>query len=115
MSDVRQEPEDVRARSLVRPVAIGLIFGVLGLLGAWALTPADHLHDGAMPSGTLDGVDRDPIESTARGLDREREARASLDRWEWVDRDAGVARIPIDLAMDLVVAGARAEASGEGP
>jgi len=30
---------------------------------------------------------------------------ASLDRWEWVDRDAGLARIPIDRAMDLVVEG----------
>jgi len=29
--------------------------------------------------------------------------RRELAGWGWVDRDAGIARIPIDRAMDLVV------------
>ena len=31
-------------------------------------------------------------------------ARARLDALEWVDRDAGIARIPIDRAMDIIAA-----------
>ena len=33
--------------------------------------------------------------------------RAVRDRWSWVDRPAGVVRVPIDVAIDLYVAGAR--------
>lgn len=102
--DVRQEPENIHARPLVRPVLIALATGIAGLLASWALTPSTHLHDHAPPVGAIDGVDRDPIESTARGQAMQRDDRARLERWEWVDREHGVANMPIDRAIDLVIA-----------
>lgn len=113
MTAVRQEAEGLRGRALVRPVVIAIAFGLAGLGVAWAMTPSAHLRDALAPTGALQGVDRDPIESTARGLEREADARVSLDRWEWVDRNAGIARIPIDRAIDLVVAGVRAPSPDE--
>jgi hypothetical protein len=37
-----------------------------------------------------------------RGIDLRNAQRRELERWGWVDRQRGVAQIPIDRAMDLV-------------
>jgi hypothetical protein len=55
-------------------------------------------------------VEFSPIWDSERGVLLEAQQRKLLDRAEWVDRDAGIARIPIERAMDLVVdAGTAAE------
>ena len=41
------------------------------------------------------------MRSTRRGLDANDVDRNNLKRWGWADRAHGVARIPIDSAMDL--------------
>lgn len=53
------------------------------------------------PSGT---VMRTLIAITKPGLDLRDQERASLAVYAWVDRDAGIASIPIERAMDLVAA-----------
>jgi hypothetical protein len=39
-----------------------------------------------------------------RGVAERRQQRAELSTWGWVDRDAGVAAIPIERAVDLWLA-----------
>jgi hypothetical protein len=48
-----------------------------------------------------------PIATTERGITRKLEQQKQLAHYGWVDRDAGVARIPIERAMDLRAEGIR--------
>jgi hypothetical protein len=52
----------------------------------------------------IDTIEQTLVRDTRRGLDLNDEKRRSLDRWGWVDRPHGVAHIPIDRAIELVVA-----------
>jgi hypothetical protein len=59
-------------------------------------------------------VEQQPFAVAVRG-ERDRAARLErLRSWGWVDRDAGVAHVPIDRAMELVTKGVRA-VPGPGP
>jgi hypothetical protein len=59
-------------------------------------------------------VEQQPFELAVRG-ERDRAVRLErLRSYGWVDRGAGVAHVPIDRAMDLVVKGVR-PAPGPGP
>lgn len=105
---VRQQPEDVHVGRVFVVAAVALAIGGIALFVAWSLTPTAAIGVARpAPTGSIAGVDRDPIETSSRGLSRAREARARLERWEWVDRERGLARIPIEHAMDLVVRGER--------
>jgi hypothetical protein len=98
---------------LSRPVVVGagvgvLVFIVVCTVVALRLTRA--FATGAPPPAPLPAraeigwVEQTPIRETQRGLDTVDEQRRSLQHWGWVDRSRGVARIPIDRAIDLVVA-----------
>lgn len=105
---VRQERDRLANRRLIATT--------LGSLGVFALAVAasgfllDGFREGrdlgppapsAAPT-TLGTVEQGLLVGPPRGLDLRRDQRATLDRWGWVDRDAGIARIPIERAMDLV-------------
>ena len=47
------------------------------------------------------------IERTERGLDLRRAQQREFERYEWVDGDAGIVRIPIERAIDLAAERAR--------
>jgi len=51
---------------------------------------------------TIGTLEQRLILAAPRGLETKRRQRDELDRWGWVDRDAGLARIPVERAMDLV-------------
>jgi hypothetical protein len=87
---------------------IGLLIGVvvccfvaLALMNAWA--KGEPLHAPAPPraSAQIGIVEQTLIRSTRRGLDLNDVQRRELTRWGWADRARGLARIPIDQAMDL--------------
>jgi hypothetical protein len=48
-------------------------------------------------------VEQSLIWTTQRGLDERARQRESLRHAEWIDRDAGIARIPIDRAISQVI------------
>ena len=111
---VRQEPEGVSERKvgLVAVIAIAIAIGAVGV--AWWLLPDTHL--GRHPADTepvgeeVGEVYVTRIRRTAIGLQQQEEARKKLLEYGWVDRDEGIARIPIERAMDIVV-----ESSGHDP
>jgi hypothetical protein len=47
-------------------------------------------------------VEQTLLRATRRGLDEREAQRESLQRYRWVDRDHGVAALPIERAMELV-------------
>ncbi len=85
--------------------AAGVFFaGVIVVVSAGALRP-----DLAGPAGRrtvgaeLSGIEQTPIWDARDGLDLRSRQEGVLERWAWIDRDAGTARIPIDRAIDLVL------------
>jgi len=52
---------------------------------------------------TIGSIEQTSIDRTSAGVALRATQRRELDRFGWVDRDAGVAQIPIDRAMDVVV------------
>lgn len=59
-------------------------------------------------------VEQQLFETAARGRKDQDARRKLLDSYGWVDRDAGVVRIPIGRAMDLTAEGVRPRAGGPG-
>jgi len=109
---VRQERDRLAGRTLVATAVASIVaFGVAVAMSGWLLGAERRpvTTRAAAPSAaptTIGTVEQGLILGPPRGLDLDRDQRATLDRWAWVDRDAGIARIPIERAMDLVAADA---------
>jgi hypothetical protein len=93
-------------------VAVAVSGAVLGVDRRAGSTSAPAPSVAPMTIGT---VEQGLLVGPARGLDFARDQRATLDRWAWVDRDAGIATIPVERAMDLVAADAGAAGKGGTP
>jgi hypothetical protein len=101
----RQEEDRLPTRRLVVSACV-----FLAIAGASVVVEALILHARTQaiapvselppPRGTLEQT---PILGSKRGPDLQAIQRASLDELGWVDVDAGVARIPIERAMALVI------------
>jgi hypothetical protein len=102
------EEDRVSRAVIARSCIAGAVFVAICLCVTFALLQVFTV--GAVPppapsrQAEIGPVEQTPIRETERGLDLVREQRRSLDRWGWVDRSRGVAQIPIDRAIDLVVA-----------
>jgi hypothetical protein len=99
----------------LRGVAIGAI--AIAVMIVLACVAAWWAWSGWMPAGSRDGPDAPAdfgvagarLESAPR-LERNayfKEKDRLLHSWQWVDRNAGIARIPIEDAMDLLARQAR--------
>jgi hypothetical protein len=103
------ETRDVAARKLVYS-GIGLLLGTAacGLLvaGLLAVLPApDHPAKPPLESVSLEPPPpRLEIDGRSDRAAIEAAARAKLEGYGWVDRGAGIARIPIERAMALLAA-----------
>jgi len=105
---VRQEEDSIASAMLAR-LAVGAgVVAVAGVAVAGALVVAatgairPDIRSLQAPA-EIAGVEQTPILVTQAGLDLKEAQRRQLDGWGWADRDAGVATIPIDRAIDLVV------------
>jgi hypothetical protein len=117
MSDEIQVEEDRLSRwSITIVIVVGLVIMAFSIWLAWALLVAEEeaIFGGDPPRDpmpappaqvartrqTLIGRDRE-------GLELRQEQRDQLSRYEWVDRDEGVVRIPIERAIELRAGGMR--------
>jgi hypothetical protein len=104
---VHQEEDVIAARTIVRVAASALVVGAIGVGVAWLVLraggPQAQVESPAVAPRAIAGVEQTPIWQTEDGLTLRAQQRAELRRWGWADRDAGLARIPIDRAKDLVV------------
>lgn len=111
--EVHQE-EDLIATSKVTATAITgvLVGGAAVFVGGLivALTAGGLRPNAAGPGGTqpapreISHIEQTPVRDTEDGIELRERQRRELGRWAWVDRDAGIATIPIESAIDVVVA-----------
>lgn len=109
---VTQEREAINGRMVVFVGFVGclLVVGSAVIAGLMLRARTGSIIAGAAngPAGgdaprEISGVPQSLFESAAHGRAVEEEQRRALDGFGWVDRDAGVARIPIDRAIELLV------------
>ena len=117
MSDERPQLEDDRVP--VRRIVWALVFALVVsfLLGGWAAFTLRARERRLRPSGRF--PEKSERVHSVAGLrvhlffgeteaERSRaQARADLEQYRYVDREAGIITIPIDRAIELVLAGAR--------
>jgi hypothetical protein len=111
---VRQE-EDVVADRTLRRVGVVVIVVTVAAIGVATLLlgkdqallegrPASRARaQGAVAPQTLGIIEQTLVEHEATGIQQRRLEEERLHQYGWVDRARGVAHIPIDEAMDLVV------------
>lgn len=101
---IKQEAEGVRAGA-IWSVAVGLIVvGAALVVIAWWLVVAPPA---AAPAPAASPLEHELFDRATEAAAVRAAGEARLERFEWVDREAGVARIPIDRAIDAIVADPR--------
>jgi hypothetical protein len=111
---VRQEPDALAKRKLLATTMVSIVaFGTAVAVSAWLLGDFRAGRDTgpsapAVAPSTIGTAEQGLFLGPPRGLDLQSERRGLLEQWSWIDRDAGLARIPIERAMDLVAADAGA-------
>ncbi len=106
MTERGYETRDARIDWVLWVAAALMAMLVLCLAGVGLQLYLYHRHD---PQPPLTELEREPVQAPAPNLEVdpaaggeriEREARQRLDSYGWVDRQAGVARIPVTEAME---------------
>jgi hypothetical protein len=109
MSDtphIEQEVDRLRGARLLLLAALTLVVAMLGVAGAWLLFRTGHERRAARrnpPHAALppEAPEQTPILGPARGLLMQAQQRQKLGGYGWVNRDRGLAHIPIERAIDL--------------
>jgi hypothetical protein len=99
---LQQQPEGlfVRAIWLVAVAVVAISAGLVVI--AWLLVVPPP--EAERPATTPSPLTRELFERANAGGERRAAGEARLERYDWIDRGARVARIPIDQAIDAVVA-----------
>jgi hypothetical protein len=109
--EVRQEADVLPSPTLVKVATAAVAIGLLGVFFSALLLETNiggiraSAANGQPPPAAgseIARIEQAPILGPARGLDLRDREREELSRYRWVDRDAGLAAIPIERAMDLV-------------
>ncbi len=110
-----QEQDRLRSRAVAAIGVVAVVVVVLsllvvaGILRAWQRPNARATLPLSRELGEGTPIDVTEIERDDHGPATRRAQREALRGFGWVDREQGVATIPIDVAMDLVVEGLTVE------
>lgn len=102
-SVVRQEPERINARRTLW-FTLGVIAALVGsVILIWFTLPQRlrTLRTDRLPVEPVSRVEQARFIPVARGIRMRERALEGLEETSWVDREAGIARIPVDQAVDL--------------
>lgn len=92
----------INARAVLAGAAAIVLLLAMAVGGAWLAWERWRPEGGTDgPDAALDFRIAGPLLESAPQVRQDDKARL-LDSWQWVDRDAGIARIPIDAAIDLL-------------
>jgi hypothetical protein len=105
---VLQEKDAVRRRTITAVGAAGVIVTLVsiwisGLILSAETSGQPKAAKPSAPGRQIGIVDQTLVEVENHGADVREAQRRELVRYGWADRDAGVAIIPVEKAMDLVV------------
>jgi hypothetical protein len=94
-------------RIMLVTVTLGLSLCIVAYLILWgrerALRPSMRFPERDLPAPhVVAGVRQAPFQVAHGRPTLQDQQRATLSRYEWVDRSQGIVRIPIERAMDLV-------------
>jgi len=104
--NIEQEPDRVATRRLLWISGLALVVALAGVLAAAQM----RNHSGARQTGQAPGstaemrpspLEQGLLEHVERGLALRSEQKKRLEHYGWVDRRAGVVRIPIERALEL--------------
>jgi hypothetical protein len=108
---VVQEGDEVDSRRLLHVGLASIVIGALGVFFAGlivvantgSLRPSFAGPHGPRPAPVeISRIEQTPIGTAQRGVDLLSAQRRELESWGWIDRKAGIAKIPIERAMDVV-------------
>jgi hypothetical protein len=83
-------------------IVVASVFISSRLLRSWIRLVPEGAPGPAHADAQIGLVEQTLILTTRRGLDQQARQREGLRHFGWVDRQNGIAEIPIDRAMDLV-------------
>lgn len=111
--EVVQERDAVRSRRIVLVGLLGVVIALFAVFMAGVLVTrsAGTLHPRALGLGEvprtapseLSGLEQSLIDVDAPGIKLRERQRAGLARYYWVDREAGIAAIPIERAEAILI------------
>lgn len=97
MKHPAQEPDRLPLRAVLVVAALTIASFTLAVLGAARAASPRTI---AVPA-PRDTLERSLVVVTAPGLEKNTTRERDLEGYRWIDRDAGIAEIPIDRAIDL--------------
>jgi hypothetical protein len=108
---VEHETRDADTGSLFLIIGLLLLSGVVILLGVWILMRSLATREAAQQSSLrvreVAGAFPKPTLETRPGVDLHEilgEETARLNSYGWIDHNTGIAHIPIDRAMEIILA-----------
>src|SRR4051794_26436654 len=99
---VRQSQDRVHTRFIVWTALLAIVIGVAAVIVSGALLARFGRGRDAGPPKAIDApaqigtIEQSLIIGSERGIDLRHAQSAAIDHYGWVDRDAGVVRIPIE-------------------
>jgi hypothetical protein len=94
-----REPEGLRTRTIwfIAGATVALVLAMTAV--AWLLVkpPGD-----ARAATSTSSLQHDLFDTASGGTDARAAAARALERYQWIDRGAGIVRIPIERAIDAV-------------
>lgn len=106
---VVQEPDRVPLRGALLLVSVAVLVsaGAVGVSVLLAGARSRGARVSLPPAAATSIPEQSLIERTERGAALRDAQREQLEKYEWVDRDAGMVSIPIERAIDLTAERAR--------
>jgi hypothetical protein len=113
---VRQEEDAIAGGRLLKIALFAIGVGLIGVLFSALLLETNtggirgNEAAGGTPraaGSTIANIEQTSLYGVAGGLELRRAQREQLSRYRWVDRDGGVAAIPIERAMDIIAGESR--------
>ncbi len=111
--EVFQEEDAVASRKVSAVLVMGVVVAALAVAAAWWILAATRTglswhEETSVPVAPrqIARILQTPIERDRHGLELRERQRRSLEEYRWIDRERGIAQIPIDRAMQIIVDGA---------
>lgn len=125
ISPVRQEDDRIRGVVVFLIIAAATLFAIICVMASWilwrvnisAFNPAglERVKEVEVKPPAIWGVNQTLINVDTATRRINEESRRRLESHRWIDREAGVAQIPIGEAMRAVAAGGIDALGGTGP
>ena len=96
-----RDPEGLRSRTIWLVAAATVAIALVLTAVAWLLVVVPN---GSPAASQPSSLRHDLLETARDGVDSHAAAMNGLEQTEWIDRNGGIVHLPIDRAIDAVVA-----------